>query len=523
LATGDLILAADFGTSGVKIGVVAGGLRLIASTQEPYPLLLPGPSQAEQAPEDWWSALARGISRLAAEVPDLGARTGALVFCAQMCGLICADKAGAPLRPSLVWLDKRSAPLMRGLLGGFPSVAGYQVGKLARWIRIANGAPSHNGMDPTGKMLWIMQNEPEIYERTANFLDVKDWLVHRATGEITTTADSANLTWLMDTRPGREGWSPTLARRIGIPLDKLPRIVDGSAVVGGLTAAAAGQLGLRADTPVVAGGGDVTATAIGSGAVADGALHICTSTSSWVSGFFGRRVLSVPHAYATITSSIGFRPLLIATQESAGAALSWVAETMDPNRHEHGEGLAEFYHDLHEARVDDPYFLPWLAGERVPVDEERLRGAFYGLSLRHDQRAIKRAVIEGVALNTRWAFSKVVKQRGAQGSGTIPMVGGAAANPHLVQAMANALNRQIRVGDTRYSGVLGAAAMAAPTLGWAATVWDAAADIHGKDGPVIDPVADQVAMIDERYARLAPVRKALVKLYRQPAAKGGRA
>jgi xylulokinase len=515
MTNGSLIISADFGTSGVKLGVVDEDFTLLATTVEPYPLHLPGPSRAEQAPEDWWSALARGIARLSPHVPDLSSRCGAIVFCAQMCGLICADKTGTPLRPALVWLDKRSAPLMQKVLGGWPNISGYGLDKLLRWLPVANGAPSHNGMDPTGKMLWIKENEPEIYARSDYLLDVKDWLIHRATGAFTTTADSANLTWLMDTRPGREGWSAKLASSVGIPLEKLPRIVDGGTVVGGLTAGAAGQLGLRRDTPVVAGGGDVSATAIGSGAVANGALHICMSTSSWVAGFFDRRVLSIPHSYATITSSIGFRPLLIATQESAGAALGWLAEGFDPRQRDAEEGLEQFYDDLGAFEPDDPFFLPWLAGERVPVDEERLRGAFYGLALRHNLRSVKRSVIEGVALNTRWAYSKVATQRGVTQDGPIPLVGGAAANPHLAQAMADALNRQIRVGNTRMSGVLGAAAMAAPTLGWADTVWDAAKIIQGHDGPIYDPDPPRVAMIEERYQRLDHVRKALVKSYKR--------
>jgi len=513
----DLIISADFGTSGVKIGAVGADMHLLASTTATYPLHLPGPSQAEQIPEDWWSALARGISRLATEVPDLAARTGTIVFCAQMCGLVCADKRGVPLRPSLVWLDKRSAPLMQKVLGGFPKISGYGVGNLLRWLPVANGAPSHNGMDPTGKMLWIKQNEPDTYARSEFLLDVKDWLLHRATGEFTTTADSANLTWLMDTRPGREGWSKSLAKHVGVDIEKLPRIVDGGSVVGGLTAAAAGQLGLRADIPVVAGGSDVTATAIGSGAVADGALHICMSTSSWVAGFFNRRVLNVGSSYATITSSIGFRPLLIATQESAGAALGWLAEGFDPRQRDAGEGLEEFYNHFGEPQPDDPFFVPWLAGERVPVDDERLRGAFVGLALRHGTDAIKRSVIEGVALNTRWAYTKVAAEKGARTDGPIPLVGGAAANPYLAQSLADSLNRPTRVGDTRMSGVLGAAAIAAPTMGWAETVWDAAATIHGRPGQIFEPNDANVKMIDERYARLEKVRKSLVKLYQKGA------
>ncbi len=514
METGDLILAADFGTSGVKIGVVGRDLTLVASAAEAYPLHLPGPNCAEQSPEDWWQALARGIATLAGEVPDLRARIARIAFCAQMCGLICADAQGRPLRPALVWLDKRSGALMRARVGGFPSVAGYRVDKGLRWAWLANGAPSLNGMDPTGKMLWIKEEEPQVYNRTAQFLDVKDWLLHRATGAFSTTADSANLTWLMDTRPGREGWSAALARQAGLDLDKMPPIVRGDEVVGDLTRAAADALGLRPGTPVVAGGGDVSATAIGSGAVQNGALHLCLSTSAWVAGFFDRRILSPSHAYATITSSVGYRPLLIATQESAGSALDWLAGTLGPMENG-GDDLAAFYADAGKICEDDPVFLPWLAGERVPVDEDRLRGTFVGLTLRHDRAALKRSVIEGIALNLRWAHDKVIARTGADASGPIPMVGGAAGNPALAQCIADALNRQVRIGDTRFSGVLGAAAIAMPSLGWANSVWEAAAAFRERGGPVHDPDPARVARLNARAERLDPIRRAMVRLYRR--------
>ena len=515
MARGDLILAADFGTSGVKIGVVREGLEIIASAVEPYPLSLPGPSKAEQRPEDWWAALAHGIARLGSEVPDLGNRIGALVFCAQMCGLVCADEDGTPLRPSLIWLDKRSASLMAGVLGGWPRISGYGLGKLMRWLPVANGAPSHNGMELTGKMLWIKENEPGIFNRARWLMDVKDWLIHRATGEAATTADSANLTWMMDTRPGREGWSPRLAAKLGIPLQKLPRIVDGTAVAGGLTQSAARQLGLRAGTPVVAGGGDVSCTAIGSGAIANGELHLCISTSSWIAGFFDRRILSYKHSNATITSSVGFRPLLVATQESAGAALQWLAKELGPRRRGDEEELARFYSDLGSPQPDDPFFFPWLAGERMPVDEERLRGTFYGIALRHDLTSIKRSVIEGVALNTLWAYSGIATERDAARDAPIPLVGGAAVNPYLAQAIADALGRPVRGGEKKMCGVLGAAAMAAVEMGWSSDVWKAVRALNGREGSVFTPDPAHKALMEDRRGRLQEVRKGIVKLYRR--------
>ena len=121
---GDLVISADFGTSGVKVGVVDGDLRLLARTTESYPLHLSPPGGAEQVPEDWWAALVRALGVLHAQVPDLDTRAGALVFCAQACGVICVDARGMVLRNCLTWMDKRAVRQGRRIVGGWPAVRG---------------------------------------------------------------------------------------------------------------------------------------------------------------------------------------------------------------------------------------------------------------------------------------------------------------------------------------------------------------------------------------------------------------
>ncbi|MGR3321690.1 MAG: xylulokinase [Pseudooceanicola sp.] len=508
MSRGDYVIAADFGTSSVKLGVVAEGMELIARQVEEYPVQLAPGGVAEQRPEDWWAALARGLSRIETQLPGTLGRAGALSMSAQMCGVTCVDANGTPLRPAIIWQDIRAAHIARDLIGGFPEALGYNLTRLARWIPIANGAPAKNGMDPIAKMHWLMREEPETWARTYRTLDVKDWLVHRATGEFITTADSANLTWLMDTRPGREGWSPALSRMTGTPLDKLPGIIDGTRVAGTLTPRAAAELGLPADLPVLGGAGDVTATALGSGAVADGALHLCISTSAWVSGFFPRRILSVPHSYATVTSSAGFRPLLIATQESAGSALEWVARLMG-----NPPDVASFFSDVGDWRDDDPFVIPWFAGERVPVDNETLRGVIHGLSIDHDREAVARAAIEGVVLNLRWAYESVIRKPGVQMDGPLPLVGGGASNPVLAQCVADALDREVTTGETRFAGVLGTAALAAPEMGWDRDVWHAAGRLKDRVTARYVPLPGRRAMIEARYARLRKLRRQMVKSY----------
>lgn len=484
----DLIIAVDVGTSSLKVGLVGPDLDVLHSADHAHPVSYPGPGCAEQDPLDWWLALRLALVKLSNSCPNLRGRAAGMVFASQMCGVVAADREGRPLRPCMIWLDKRAAPIAREVMGGFPRLFGYGLLKLLSSIRLTNGAPSLNGMDPPAKMLWLKRHEPKVYEKAWKLLDVKDWLMLRATGHAVTTADLANVTWMMDTRKGREGWSDQLIGRFGLRRELLPAIVEGTASPGGLTAAAASELGLAEGLPVFAGAGDVCAAAIGSGAVEDGELHISLGTSSWISGFYPGRRLSASEGYATILSPFGNRPLLIATQESAGSCLDWLDDVIGHEPAADPPGVAP------------PLFLPWLAGERVPVDDNRLRGGFLGLSLQHGRASLRRAVIEGVALNTRWAWQSVARQRGTRHAHLLRAVGGGALNGALCQAMADCLGADIAVArDPRNAGVRGAAAIAAAGLGWRASVWEAAKGFERSSETVYRPDAARRAYFDERF------------------------
>ena len=484
----DIIIAVDVGTSSLKVGLIGPDLDVLHSADHPYPVSYPGPGCAEQDPLDWWLALRLALVKLSNSCPDLRQRAAGVVIASQMCGVVAVDGEGQPLRPCMIWLDKRAAAIAREVMGGFPKLFGYGLAKLLSSIRLTNGAPSLNGMDPPAKMLWLKRHEPKVYERAWKLLDVKDWLILRATGHAATTADLANVTWMMDTRKGHEGWSDTLVQRFGLKRELLPDIVEGTASPGGLTAAAATELGLPTGLPVFAGAGDVCAAALGSGAVEDGELHISLGTSSWISGFYPGRRLSASEGYATILSPFGNRPLLIATQESAGACLDWL------------ERLAGDGHDEVPAGVTPPLFLPWLAGERVPVDDNRLRGAFLGLSLQHGRASLRQAVIEGVALNTRWAWRSVARQKGTKHAHLLRAVGGGALNAVLCQTLADCLGVDLAVArDPRNAGVRGAAAIAAAGLGWRASVWEAARSFDRSSEIVYRPDRGRMVYFDERF------------------------
>ncbi|MBG1230786.1 xylulokinase [Aestuariivirga litoralis] len=498
----ELIVAVDVGTTAIKLAVLNREFDCLAEAAVPLKLSHPQPLWAEQDPEDWWQAVAAAMKLVQKSVPSLKTKAAALVFVAQMCGVVAVDKKGKPLRPCLTWLDKRAGSMIRARMAGVPRIAGYGLFKLLRSLRLTNGAPSLNGMDPVAKMIWLQAHEPDVWAKTHKLLDVRDWVVHRATGKFITTADSANLTWMMDSRRGGAEWSPQLLKLYGVPRQMLPDIVPGSAIAGELTEIAARALGLNVGLPVVAGSGDVFAAALGSGAVDDGMLHISLGTSAWIGGFFPGRRFNVAASYATIAGAVNNRPLLIATQECAGACLDWFSKV----RGRKADALG------FSPRASMPMFLPWLAGERVPVDDNRLRAAFLGLSLEHDSDDMMASVAEGIALNLRWAMNSVKKQRGVVKGAALTVVGGAALNDGLCQIIADCLGQDLlRAPNPRFAGMRGAALMAAESLGWQASAFEAAKALSSKGERrfIADPAksayyAKRFKLFEAAYRRLAP-------------------
>ncbi len=476
-------------------------LVVVARKVETYPIHFLGANAVEQDPQDWWVALCRGVRSLLGEA-DCTVEGIAIV--AQTGTVVCVSEDGRPLRPAILWRDKRSAPQALEMTGGFPSAFGYRIDKLANWIRLANGAPSRGGSDATSKIRWVLDNEPEVTKELRYFLDARDWLIHRATGRFVTVADSANLTWLMDTRKGSEGWSAKLASMAGIDLNHLPPIIDATAEAGRLTNDAAKELGLPAGIPVFGGCSDVSAAALGSGAVADGELHICLSTSSWIAGFFPGRRLSPAKAYATVTSPFEYRPLLIVGQETAARMKTWANSAFAATN--------DATDDDPLPRQDDPFAFPWLAGERVPVDDDNLRAAFLQISDHHDAAALHRATTEAIVHNTAWAWQSVSRERGLQMDKPLPVVGGGAMIPGLARCLSAVTGRDIALGAGREAGVYGAGIIAATAIGWRNNLWEAAQTrAESAKTTIVQATPEERDLMHSRAKQSAILRKHLLR------------
>jgi xylulokinase len=298
-----------------------------------------------------------------------------------------------------------------------------------------------------------------------------------------------------------------------VPVGLLPEIVDGTSIVGPLTDKAAGDLGLPAGLPIVAGSGDVCATAIGSGATADGELHIHLGTSTWIGGFFPDRRLSVTEAYATIAGAVGHRPLLIASQETSGACFDWIHAILNDNG---GTTINALIESSASDGLPPPLFLPWMTGERVPADESRLRGAFVGLSLDHGRASLVNAVLQGVALNTRWAFSSVKRQPGVLADRPTTVVGGAALSKAWFRVLADCLQTPLKfVDDPHLAGVRGAAIIAAAGLGHIASPWETGVAVSAVTGTVVEPDSPRAEYYDDRYAEFQAVYRRLRPWFRK--------
>lgn len=460
-----LVLGYDFGTSSVKASLVDASGAIVATAKADYPLHLPHPGHAEQDPMDWWQAMARVTRDLLRQAPTARDRVRGIGLSAQMAGTIPVDGQGAPLHRCLTWMDTRSSDIARAITAGGPRVAGYGVLRLASWLWLANGAPNLSGKDPLSKILWFREARPDIWRQAARFLDVKDWLLHRLTGRFATTPDVAQLTWLMDNRVGRRRWSAPWLKRMGIERERMPEIIESGAVAGTLTTVAAAALGLPEGLPVSGGCGDVNACALAAGDHDEGVYHLHLGTSMWLGAHSWRRRVDPFTGIATLCAAHADRYFLVATQENAGGAALWGAATF-------GFGAGEAgLHALDEAAahanpgVDTPYFMPWLFGERVPVDDPDLRGALAGVTLRTTRADLAYAVLEGVALNVRWALSHAQRTLPVAPS-PLRLMGGCAASPVWVRIIADTLQRPVQViQNPAWAGTRGAAMTAALACG----------------------------------------------------------
>lgn len=445
-----MIVAHDLGTTGDKASLHDDTGHTLATFTAEYPTRFGADGVVEQDPEQWWAAVGEATRGLLEQTGTTADQVSVVGLSGQMMGAVFLDDRHRPTRPAIIWADHRSQEQADRLLETVGQDSAYR--ELGHRIH-----PTYT----LAKIMWVREHEPEVWRRTEKVCVAKDFVVHRMTGVLVTDPSDASGTDAYDQDGAR--WSERLLAAAGIEEGLLPPIVPSTTVVGGLTPEAAEATGLRADTPVVLGGGDGPMAAVGAGVLTpEDAAYACLGSSSWIS-CSSRRPLHDPQLRSmTFNHVVPDHFVPTATMQAGGASLSWVMELFG--------GGAETYDRLlgqaaEVAAADEGlFFLPYLLGERSPNWNANAAGTFAGLQRHHGPAHLVRAVLEGVAFNLRTCMgaftdSGITLDR-------IDVIGGGAQSPVWMQVLADTWQVPVRqrtiVAD---ANSLGAAVTAAVGVG----------------------------------------------------------
>ena len=379
----DVVLGIDVGTQSAKCIVLDATGELRGVGQEPYDILTPRPQWIEQDPHAWWAAVVSAVRQAMREAEMTAGRVRGIGVTGQMHGAVLVGEDLEPLRPAIIWLDRRSANLCELILKRVPpDVVLMEAGN-----RLSPGFAGASAA-------WLREVEPETLDRARAIIQPKDYLVLRLTGEISSEPSDASATWLYDIRQRR--WSETLASACGVPFQALPTPLASTTVVGELRPTPAFDLGLRPDIPVVAGAGDQAALLLGTGVVEPGRGSITVGTGGQMTIVSTRPMIDPQLRLNTFCHAVPGRWYTMGAILNAGVALRWWRDVLG------GRGATSYHALLAEAAqvpagAEGLFFLPYLEGERTPYMNPNATGAFVGLTLRHSQAHMTRAVLEGVA------------------------------------------------------------------------------------------------------------------------------
>ena len=442
------LMGLDISTTGAKALIIDAGGAVKAVANSPQPISQPQPLWSEQNPADWWAGMRRSIQLALAEAGLDGGDISAIGLTGQMHGLVLLDSSGEVLRPSILWNDQRTQ-----------AQCDYMTERLgeARLIELT-GNPAVTGFTAP-KVLWVRDNEPDIYARAAQILLPKDYIRYKLTDAYATDLAGAAGTSLLNV--AQRAWSDEVLHALDIPRDWLPPVHEGTEVTSVISAAGAAATGLRAGTPVVGGGGDQAAGAIGMGCVSPATIGVTVGTSGVVFAPLAQYAYEPQGRLHAFCHAVPGAWHLMGVMLSAAGSLQWYRDSLAPD--------AAFDALLDEAASVPPgceglFFLPYLTGERTPHPDPLARGAFVGLTSRHSRGHLTRAVLEGVAFGLKDSFT-LIAQAGLPDSYEARISGGGAKSPVWQQIIADVLDAPLVNINTTEGGAFGAAVLASVAAG----------------------------------------------------------
>lgn len=444
-------LGIDTSTTSSKALLIDERGEVIAVASNPHTLQTPKPLWSEQDPREWWEAASASIRSVLEKAGIGGERIGAVGLTGQMHGLVLLDEAGNVLRPAILWNDQRTQSQCDEI---------HRVIGKEKFIQTTGNVALTGFTAP--KILWVKENEPEVFVKAKHVLLPKDYIRLKLTGEYAMDKADGAGTVLFDLKA--RDWSDEVLSALEIPRVWMPKTYEGTEFTGHVTEEAAQLTGLKVGTPVAAGGGDQSAGAVGVGAVEPGIIGLTVGTSGVVFATTPSALIEPEGRLHAFCHAVPGMWHFMGVMLSAAGSLQWYRDALTPD--------VSFDDLLKEAEAipagsEGLQFLPYLSGERTPHPDPLARGAFIGLTLRHSRAHMTRAVLEGVAFGLKDSFTLIQNA----GLGTITQVrasGGGTKGALWRQIMASVLEAELVTVNTTEGAAYGAALLAGVGAGaWA--------------------------------------------------------
>ena len=474
------VLGIDLGTSSLKGLLMNKSGEVVAFAGYDYPLLHPKKGYSEQNPEEWVKACENVFKALSEKVGDFKAELEGIAISGQMHGLVTLDEEENVVRPAILWNDTRTTKQCTEIMEGFGD----------RLITITKNKALEGFTLP--KILWMQEEERELWSKTAHIMLPKDYLIFRLTGEFATDYSDAAGTLLLDVAAKK--WSDEILAKYNIDEKILPKLYNSTDCVGKIKAEYQKGFGFEKEVKVMGGGVDNACAAVGSGIVSNGIGMVSIGTSGVFlsyedeahSNYSGRLHLfnhGIPDAYYSMGVTL-----------AAGHSLNWFKETFAPK-----ESYEELLSDTDKipAGSDGLLFAPYIVGERTPYADSKVRGSFTRIDTTHTRAHFARAVLEGITFSLRDSM-ELISELTAKKFDKILSVGGGSKNKDWLQMQADIFDTEIITLTTEQGPGLGAAMMAAVGTGWFEDLKECAKTfVHYKSG--ISPVKENVLKYNEAY------------------------
>lgn len=487
-----LLLGIDLSTTGAKALLIDPEGRVVGSATTALSLSSPHPLWSEQKPREWWEATANSVKQVLAEANVSGADVAAIGLTGQMHGLVVLDAEHEVLRPAILWNDQRCGAECDEIRARV---------SLARLVQITGNDALTGFTAP--KILWLETNEPEIYRRIKHVLLPKDFIRYKLTGTLAMDKADGSGTMLFDL--ARRNWSPEILEALHIPAEWLPPTFEGHETTSAVSSEAAALTGLRAGTPVVAGGGDQSAQAVGVGVVRPGTIAVTLGTSGVVFAATESPLIEPGGRLHAFCHAVAGRWHLMGVMLSAAGSLQWYHDKFAPER-----SFAELVAEAADvpAGSEGLLFLPYLSGERTPHPDPLARGAWIGLTGRHGPAHLTRSILEGVAFGLKDMFG-LMKDAGLASVEQIRLSGGGAKSSLWRQILADVFDAELVTVNTTEGAAFGAALLAGVGAGVWSNVDDACAQtVFVKDSIVPNSAAVEVyRSMYQQYQNLYPALK----------------